>query len=171
MKTLLKEALNYIVFIPWSSGVMTEFEYELYSKNLPKAEFNKKWWELKKKYQGIVPPAKRGENFCDSASKTHINNDAGQYYDYALSFVLFFQFHKHIAEKILKQDPRDTNYYGSKKAGRFIQGILKVGASVDWRPFTREKLGEDLNAKAMLDYFKPLMEYLKKENKERKYTL
>ena len=46
MQTLLKEALNYIVFIPWSAGVMTEFEYELYANNLPREEFNSKWWEL-----------------------------------------------------------------------------------------------------------------------------
>ena len=41
MQVLLKEALNYIVFIPWSAGVMTEFEHDLYSNNLPKDRFNR----------------------------------------------------------------------------------------------------------------------------------
>ena len=40
---------------------------------------------IEKKYQGIVPPTERGEEYCDAASKTHINNDAAQYYDYAMS--------------------------------------------------------------------------------------
>jgi len=75
-QALLKEALDYIVLIPWGAGVMTEFEHDLYSKNLPLDEFNKRWWELKKQYQGIVLPADRGEEYCDAASKTHINNDA-----------------------------------------------------------------------------------------------
>lgn len=171
MQTLLKEALNYIVFIPWSAGVMTEFEYELYANNLPVEEFNSKWWELKRKYQGIVPPSERGAEFCDAASKTHINNDAAQYYDYALSFVQLFQLHGHIAENILGEDPRATNYYGSKEVGTFLHGILSKGASSDWRDLMRENIGEDLNAGAMLTYFAPLSEYLKATNSGRNHTL
>ncbi len=171
MQTLLKEALNYVVFIPWSAGVMTEFEHELYANDLPEDQFNKKWWEIKKKYQGIVPPTERGEEFCDAASKTHINNDAAQYYDYALSFILLFQLHDHIATQILKQDPRATNYYGSKETGAFLKKILSPGVSVDWRMLMNDALGEEISAKAMLNYFEPLMDYLKKENEGRKYTM
>jgi peptidyl-dipeptidase A len=171
MQTLLKEALNYVVFIPWSAGVMTEFEHELYANDLPEDQFNKKWWEIKKKYQGIVPPTERGEEFCDAASKTHINNDAAQYYDYALSFILLFQLHDHIATQILKQDPRATNYNGSKETGAFLKKILSPGASVDWRMLMNDALGEEISAKAMLNYFEPLMDYLKKENEGRKYTM
>ena len=171
MRQLLKDALNYIVFMPWSAGVMTEFEYELYSNNLPADQYNAKWWEIVKKYQGIVPPEARGSVFCDAASKTHINNDAAQYYDYALSYVQLFQLHDHIATKILKQDPRATNYYGSKEVGTFLNGILKKGASQDWRELMQEELGEGLNAKSMLKYFAPLMDYLKTVNKGRRYTI
>ena len=45
-QNLLKEALSNIVFLPFSAGVMTEFENALYAENLPKDEYNKKWWEL-----------------------------------------------------------------------------------------------------------------------------
>ncbi|MBL4653908.1 MAG: M2 family metallopeptidase, partial [Flavobacteriales bacterium] len=78
-QVLLKEALNYIVLIPWGAGVMPEFEHELYANNLPKDQYNQKWWEIKEKCMGITAPTKRGEEFCDAASKTHINNDAAQY--------------------------------------------------------------------------------------------
>jgi peptidyl-dipeptidase A len=170
-RLLLKEALNFIVFIPWSAGVMTQFEHELYSENLPVDKFNEKWWALKKRYQGIVPPNDRGEEYCDAASKTHINNDAAQYYDYALSYLLLFQFHDYISNNILKQDSHSTNYYGSKEVGDFLKEIMTPGASVDWRRLLREKMGEDLSAKAMMRYFEPLMQYLKEANKGRKYTL
>lgn len=170
-QALLKEALNYIVFLPWSSGVMTRFEYELYARNLPADQFNSKWWELKKRYQGIIPPTPRGEEYCDAASKTHINDDAAQYYDYALSYVLLFQFHDFISEKILKQDPHATNYYGEKHVGDFLKKVMHPGASRDWRELLRENIGEDLSAQAMLDYFQPLMKYLKKVNKNRKHAL
>ncbi len=170
-QTLLKEALNYIVFIPWSAGVMTNFEHDLYSKNLPTDKYNSTWWDLVKKYQGIVPPNQRGEEYCDAASKTHINNDAAQYYDYALSFLFIFQVHEHIAKEILHQDPHSTNYYGSKEVGTFLRNIMSPGASKDWREVFKANTGEDLSAKAMVNYFMPLMDYLKKENAGRKYTL
>lgn len=171
MQSLLKEAMNYIVFIPWSAGVMTEFEYELYSNNLPENEFNKKWWELAKKYQGIVPPSERGEEYCDAATKTHINDDAAQYYDYAISYVLIFQFHGHISKKILKQDPHATNYYGNKGVGMFIHDIMYSGSSKDWRELLKVTTGEEISARSMLEYFAPLMEFLKKENTGRNHAL
>ena len=170
-QTLLKEALSNIVFLPFAAGVMSEFENSLYAENLPKNEYNKKWWELAKKYQGMVPPTERGEEFCDAASKTHINNDAAQYYDYAISYILLFQFHDHIAKNILKQDPHATNYFGSKEVGNFLHGILKQGANCDWNEVLKENLGSGMSAKPMLDYFEPLMVYLKEQNKGRTHTL
>ena len=150
---------------------MTQFENALYAENLPKDEFNKKWWELAKKYQGMVPPTDRGEEYCDAASKTHINNDAAQYYDYAISYILLFQFHDYISTNILKQDPKATNYYGSAEVGTFLKDLLKTGANNDWRKLHRETVGSDMSAKPMLDYFAPLMDYLKEQNQGRTHTL
>ncbi len=170
-QTLLKEALNYVVFIPWSAGVMTEFERDLYAEPLAQDSFNQRWWELKAKYQGIAPPTARGEEYCDAASKTHINNDAAQYYDYALSYILLFQFHDHIARNILKQDPRATNYYGSDAIGDFLSELMRPGATVDWNELLKQTVGSEMSAKPMLRYFEPLMAYLKKQNAGRTHTL
>lgn len=168
---LLKEALNYIVFLPFSAGTMSHFEHELYGKNLKEDEFNQKWWELVAKYQGIVPPSQRGEEYCDAATKTHINDDPAQYYDYALSYVLLFQLHEHISTQILNQKPSATNYFGSKETGAFLNNILEKGASKDWRVVLEESTKQPLNAKAMLRYFEPLMTWLKEQNQNREYTL
>jgi peptidyl-dipeptidase A len=171
IKVLLKEALSYVVVIPWAAGVMTGFEYELYAQNLSPDNFNAKWWELVKKYQGIVPPAPRGEEYCDAATKTHINDDPAQYYDYAMSNLLLFQFHVYIANNILKQDPHNTNYWGNKEVGNFLKKIMHPGASVDWREHLKNSIGEEMSAKAMVEYFSPLITYLKEVNKGRNYTL
>jgi peptidyl-dipeptidase A len=168
---LLKEALSYVVFIPFASGVMSEWENSFYADKLPADQLNAKWWALCKQYQGMVPPAARGESYLDPATKTHINDDPAQYYDYALSYVILFQLHDHIARNILKQDPRATNYYGSKEVGQFLADIMRPGASKDWRTVLKEKTGEDLSARAMVDYFQPLTAYLKQQNKGRKYTM
>ena len=170
-QALLKEALNYIVFMPFSAGVMTHFEQDLYSGEIEEGELNEKWWDLVQKYQGIVPPSHREEKYTDAASKTHINNDPAQYYDYAISYALLFQLHNHIAENILNEDPRATNYYGNEEVGDFLKEILVPGATRDWRELLKETTGEELSAKAMLEYFEPLMAHLKEVNKGREYTL
>ena len=171
IQTLLKDALNFIVALKWQAGTMSEFEYELYAKNLPSDQFNKRWWEIVKREQGIVPPSERGENYCDAATKTHIIDDPAQYYNYAIASLLQFQFHDYIAKKILHQDVHATNYYGNKEIGAFISGVMKKGGVGDWRVILKDATGEELSARAMLDYFSPLMSYLKKVNKGRKYTL
>jgi len=171
IRALLKEAMNSVVFIFFSSGTMSNFEKELYADNLAADHFNQRWWELAKKYQGIVPPAERGEQFCDAATKTHINDDPAQYYDYALSYVILYQLHNHIAHDILHQDPRATNYFGNKEIGAFMKKILENGSARNWRQVLKESTGEDLNAKAMLEYFQPLVSWLQEQNKGRTYTL
>ena len=170
---LLNDALSSssIVFIPFSAGTMSHFEHDLYERNLSKDEYNKLWWECVEKYQGIIPPSPRGEEYCDAATKTHINDDPAQYYDYALSCVLKFHLHDYIARKILHQDPRNCNYYGNKEVGDFLKSIMQPGATKDWRTVLKEKTGEDLSARAMLEYYQPALEYLKEVNKGRKVTL
>ncbi len=170
---LLNEALSAasIVFIPFSAGTMSRFEYDLYENDLPKSEYNKRWWEHVERYQGIVPPTPRLEEWCDAATKTHIIDDPAQYYDYALSCVLKFQLHNYIAKNILKQDPRNCNYYGNTEVGDFLRGIMRPGASLDWRQVLKQKTGEDFSAQAMLEYYRPLTDYLRKVNSGRKHTI
>ncbi len=171
MQQLLKEALNYIVFMPWSAGVMTRFEHDLYVNNLPPDRWNARWWELKRQYQGIAPPAARGEQFADALTKTHVNDDPAQYYDYALSFALLFQLHNHIARTILGQDPRDTDYFGNRNVGEFLRALMAPGASRPWREVLQETTGQELDAQAMVEYFAPLYDWLRQQNQGRRHTL
>jgi peptidyl-dipeptidase A len=168
---LLKEALNYVVFIPWSAGTMTRFEHALYVDSLSPERFNQTWWDLVARYQGIAPPAPRGEDHADALTKTHINDDPGQYYDYALSFALLFQLHDHIARNILQQDPHDTDYYGNRQVGNFLDRLMAPGSSRPWRDVLRETTGRELDAQAMVDYFAPLMAWLQEQNRGRAHTL
>ncbi|MEO6332304.1 MAG: M2 family metallopeptidase, partial [Gemmatimonadaceae bacterium] len=99
------------------------------------------------------------------------NDDPGQYYDYALSFALLFQMHNHIAKDILKQDPRNTNYYGNTGVGDFLRTLMAPGASRPWRDVLRETTGQELNANAMMEYFAPLRAWLEEQNRGRTHTL
>jgi len=167
IKWLLNEALEQTVaFLPWSSGVMTFWERDLYENELPADQWNSRWWEYVARFQGVEPPGERTEEYCDPVSKTHISDDPGQYYDYAFATVLKYQLHDHIARKILKTDPYNANYYGSKAAGAFLRDLMAEGQTRDWRELLKETTGENLSTRAMMEYFKPLMEYLQEANKD-----
>ncbi len=162
---LLNEALdNAIVFIPWSAGTMSHWEHDLYEESLPPTEYNKRWWNYVATFQGIDPPEPRGEEYCDAATKTHITDDPAAYYDYTLAFLIKYQLHNYIAKHILHQDPHNCNYYNNKEVGTWLLDLLKRGATEDWRKVIKEKTGEEISSKGMLEYFNPLMEYLQKEN-------
>ncbi len=171
IRQLLQEALNYAVFIPFSAGVMTRFEHALYAEDLPPDSLNAKWWQLVRDYQGVAPPTPRGEEHADPLTKTHINDDPGQYYDYALANALLFQLHDHIAREILEQDPHDTNYWGSRETGDFLRALMEPGASRPWREVLRETTGRELDARAMVEYFQPLYDWLLEQNAGRTPTL
>ena len=162
---LMDEALDQaVVFIPFSAGTMSFFERDLYEGGLTVDEFNARWWEHAGRFQGIAPPESRGKEYCDACTKTHITDDPAQYYDYAMAFVIKYQLHTHIARNILKQDPRNCNYYGNKEVGEFLWNLLSLGATRDWREVLLEVTGSEVSTKPMLDYFEPLVEHLAQEN-------
>ncbi|QEH39128.1 Angiotensin-converting enzyme [Aquisphaera giovannonii] len=152
------------VFLPFAAGTMTHFERDFYAGKIGDEKLNEGWWRHVGHFQGIAPPGDRPEALCDAATKTHINDDPAQYYDYAIGTVIKFQLHDHIAREILRQDPRECNYFGDEKVGDFLRGILRLGATRDWNAVLREATGEGLTARPLVAYFEPLMEWLRKEN-------
>ena len=168
MQVLLNDALEVAIpFMFWACGTMPEWEAEFYAKGMPAAEMNARWWKQVRDLQGVEPPSLRGEQFCDAATKTHINDNPAYYYSYGWATVFKFQMHDHIAKKILHQNPRATNYAGNKEVGAFLKKILAKGATEDWRKVLKEATGEDLSTRAMMDYFQPLMAWLQAQNKGR----
>ncbi|HET7294217.1 MAG TPA: M2 family metallopeptidase [Vicinamibacteria bacterium] len=166
---LLNDALaNSVPFIFWGSGTMTHWEADVYAKGLAPDQWNARWWQYVRDFQGVEPPGERGESYCDAATKTHINDNPAYYYSYAIARVLVFQLHDAIARKILKQDPRSCNYAENKEVGAFLKAIMEKGGTEDWRKVLREATGEDLSTRAMVEYFKPLTSWLEKQNRGRR---
>jgi peptidyl-dipeptidase A len=162
---LLNQALQGpVVFLPFACGTMSHWEHDLYENELPRHQFNTRWWEYAARYQGLAAPAERGEEYCDPATKTHIIDDPAQYYDYALSAVILHQLHRYICRDILDQDVRAANYYGNLRVGRYLHSILELGATRDWSVVMRQATGDDLSSEALLEYFAPLQEWLEVQN-------
>lgn len=156
-----------IVFMPWASGVMAHWEADVYAKNLPAEQWNARWWQYVRDFQGIEPPTARGEEFCDAATKTHINDTPCYYYSYAIAEVFKHQLHDYIARKILHQPPQSCNYANNVAVGDFLRSIMVKGDTQDWRKVLKEATGEDLSTRAMVEYYAPLMKWLEEQNKGR----
>ena len=154
---LLDDALaRSVPFIYFSCGTMPHWEADIYARNLPPDQWNARWWKYVSEFQGIEPPSPRGEEFCDAATKTHINDTPAYYYNYAFATVFKFQLHDYIARKILHQPPQSCNYADNKEVGAWLNNILKKGGTEDWRKVLKEATGEDISTRAMMEYFKPL---------------
>jgi peptidyl-dipeptidase A len=165
---LLDDALaRSIPFLFFASGTMTHWEADIYAHHLPPNEWNKRWWKYVSDFQGIEPPGERGEEFCDAATKTHINDTPAYYHNYAFATVFKFQLHDYIARKILHQPPQSCNYADNKEVGAFLNNIMKKGETEDWRKVLKDATGEDISTRAMADYFKPLQSWLEEQNKGR----
>lgn len=165
---LLNEALSETIpFIAWSAGTMSHWERDLYAEPLPPDQWNERWWRYVGEFQGVEAPTPRGEEWCDPATKTHVNDDPAQYYDYAVATVLKYQLHDYISRTILRTDPHEANYFNRKDVGDFLRSILEAGQTEDWRELLRRTTGEDLSTRAMLEYFRPLEDWLKKQNEGR----
>jgi peptidyl-dipeptidase A len=165
---LLDDALaRSVPFIYFSCGTMPHWEADIYAHNLPPDQWNARWWKYVSDFQGVEPPSPRGEEFCDAATKTHINDNPAYYYNYAFATVFKFQLHDYIAREILHQPPQSCNYADNKEVGAWLNNILKKGGTEDWRKVLKEATGEDISTRAMIDYFKPLMSWLEEQNKGR----
>ncbi len=58
---LLQQALEKVAFLPFGL-VIDKWRWEVFSGSVKPGEYNKAWWELRLKYQGVAPPvcAERG---------------------------------------------------------------------------------------------------------------
>ena len=135
---------------------MSHFEHDLYEKELPPPNGSSSGGSTSPSSRASFRPRAREGDLCDACTKTHINDDAAEYYDYALATLIKFQLHDHICTKILKQDVRACDYSGSKEVGDFLKGILELGATRDWRPVIKEATGEPISPRAMMAFYAPL---------------
>jgi peptidyl-dipeptidase A len=161
----MKWALDKIVFLPWGK-LVDQWRWKVFSGEVTPEQYNAAWWQLREQYQGVVAPVPRTEEDFDPGAKYHIPGNT-PYTRYFLAFVLQFQFQKALCAKAGFTGPlHECDTYASKTAGEAFMDMLKAGASRPW-PETLEKLTgtKQMDGSALIEYFQPLMGYLKEQNK------
>ncbi|QSA98160.1 M2 family metallopeptidase [Methylococcus sp. EFPC2] len=163
----MKLALDKIVFLPWGK-LVDQWRWKVFSGEIRPEQYNKAWWALREKYQGVAAPVARGPEDFDPGAKYHVAGNT-PYTRYFLAFVLQFQFHKALCEAAGHHGPlAQCDIYGNKAAGEKFQAMLAAGGSQPWQD-TLEKLtgSRQMDASAIIEYFQPLMSYLAQQNQGR----
>jgi peptidyl-dipeptidase A len=164
INVLMQRALDRIAFLPFGK-LVDSWRWKVFAGEIAPEQYNASWWELRKKVQGVAPPSPRGEEFFDAGAKYHVAANV-PYARYFLATVLQYQFHRAMCRLAGQRGPLHTcSIYGSKRAGEKLREMLALGASKPWPDALEVLTGErQLDATAILDYFAPLMTWLRKQN-------
>ena len=160
----MRMALAKVAFMPF--GLMIDrWRWGVFDGSIKPDGYNKAWWELKAKYQGVAPVSVRGEDFFDPGAKYHVPGNT-PYTRYFLSHVLQFQFYKSLCDAAGYKGPLyECSFYGNPEAGKRYWAMLSKGASQPWQQTMKELTGgEKMDASAVLEYFAPLQAWLKEQN-------
>ncbi|MDB4972776.1 MAG: Peptidyl-dipeptidase precursor, partial [Myxococcaceae bacterium] len=164
LNLLMQRALDKVAFLPFGK-VVDEWRWKVFSGEIAPEHYNQTWWELRQKVQGIAPPSPRGEQFFDAGAKYHVAANV-PYARYFLATVLQYQFHRALCKIAGHQGPLHAcSIFGNKAAGARLQKMLALGAEKPWPDALEVLTGERaLDATAIVDYFAPLMTWLKQQN-------
>jgi peptidyl-dipeptidase A len=165
---LLHTALDKIAFLPFGL-LIDKWRWQVYSGQVTPAHYNSAWWALREKYQGIAPPVERSEADFDPGAKYHIPGNV-PYMRYFLARVYQFQFYRAMCQAAGYKGPLNRcSVYGSKEAGARLNAMLSMGQSKPWPETLKVMTGSDkADASAIVEYFQPLLDWLKEQNKGEK---
>jgi peptidyl-dipeptidase A len=161
---LLNRALDKVAFLPFGY-LVDQWRWKVFSGEVGPADYNKAWWDLRAKYQGVAPPALRSEQDFDPGAKYHVASNT-PYARYFLAAILQFQFHRALCREAGFNGPLyQCSIYGNRKAGERLKEMLAMGLSKPWPDALRALTGEDkMDATAIIDYFAPLKTWLDEQN-------
>ncbi|HXZ32090.1 MAG TPA: M2 family metallopeptidase [Terriglobales bacterium] len=165
---LLKQALDKVAFLPFGL-VIDQWRWKVFSGEITPADYNKAWWELRLKYEGIAPPVERSEADFDPGAKYHVAGNV-PYMRYFLARILQFQFYRALCKEAGYIGPTNRcTFYNSKPAGAKLRKMLEMGTSKPWPDELEVLTGQrQMDASAILDYFAPLKKWLDEQNKGQK---
>ncbi|MBL4852792.1 MAG: M2 family metallopeptidase [Robiginitomaculum sp.] len=165
---LMQQALDKIAFLPFSI-MMDQWRWNVFNGEYAPSEYNDGWWALRTKYQGIRPPAERPANAFDPGAKFHIPGNT-PYMRYFLAHILQFQFHKAACDMSGNTGPlHRCSIYGNTEVGTKFNNMMRMGSSKPWPEALEAFTGtQKMDGSAIIEYFDPLIVYLKEENKDRK---
>ena len=165
---LLREALDKVAFLPFGLRI-DQWRWKVFSGQIKPEDYNKSWWEMINKYQGLSAPVPRSEADFDPGAKYHVPANV-PYTRYFLARIYQFQFYRALCKASGYTGPLyKCSFFGNKAAGDKLAKALEMGKSHPWQDVMFQLTGEkEADASAMMEYFAPLKQWLDEQNKGQK---
>jgi len=162
---LLRQALDKVAFLPFGL-LIDKWRWQVFSGQVAPGDYNKAWWDLRLKYQGVAPPVQRNETDFDPGAKYHVAGNV-PYMRYFLADIYEFQFYRALCREAGQTGPLNRcTFFGSKSAGAKFNKMLEMGQSKPWPDAMQAVTGQrDADASAIIEYFAPLKKWLDEQNK------
>ncbi|HJX29767.1 MAG TPA: M2 family metallopeptidase [Thermoanaerobaculia bacterium] len=164
---LMRQALEKVAFLPFGL-LVDQWRWQVFSGKIQPTEYNKSWWELREKYQGVRAPIARSEKDFDAAAKYHVAGNV-PYTRYFLAHILQYQMHEGLCKAAGNKSPlHRCSIYGNKEAGQRLAKMLEMGLSKPWPDALNAVTGtRQMDGTAIVNYFAPLKTWLDQQNKGR----
>lgn len=172
INALFRMALERVAFIPFGL-LIDKWRWNVFSGAIPENNWNAEWWKLREQYQKVAAPIARSEDDFDPGAKYHVPADS-KYMSYFIAHILEFQLHRALCLEVGEYVPDDPkkplhkcDIDGYTKAGDRLKAGLGLGLSRHWSVALEAMTDEtEISGQAIMDYFKPLYDYLKEANKQ-----
>ena len=164
---LMKQALEGVVVIPWAL-TLDKWRSGVFNREIKESDLNSSWWNMRESYQGITSPVYRSEEYFDPGAKYHIPANT-PYTRYYLARIMQYQFHEALCNAINFDGPlHECSIYGNEIAGEKIISTMAMGQSQPWQDAFENITGSrSLSGSSVMNYYKPLKEWLDKQNENR----
>ncbi|HEY9420746.1 MAG TPA: M2 family metallopeptidase [Thermoanaerobaculia bacterium] len=165
---LMRSALDKVAFLPFGL-LIDQWRWKVFSGEVKPTDYNKAWWDLRLKYQGVMPPVARSEKDFDPGAKYHVPGNT-PYTRYFLAHILQYQLHRGLCKAAGIQGPlHRCSIYGNKEAGQRLIKMLEMGQSRPWPEALEVATGQkQMDATAIIDYYAPLKTWLDQQNQGKK---
>jgi peptidyl-dipeptidase A len=165
---LLRQALDKIAFLPFGL-LIDRYRWGIFSGQIQPGEYQAAWDRMRLQYQGIVPPVARTEANFDAGAKYHVPASV-PYTRYFLARILQFQFFKAACDIAGWRGPlHRCSFYGNRDVGRRLNEMLALGLSRPWPDAIATFTGtREISAEPMVEYFRPLLGWLREQNQGRR---
>ncbi|XP_048002165.1 angiotensin-converting enzyme-like [Leguminivora glycinivorella] len=166
MNFLMTMALEKVAYLPFAFMV-DQWRWTVFEDGVQ--NMNSRWWQMKLRYQGVVPPISRSEADFDPGSKYHIISDQ-EYIKYFLATILEFQIFEQLCNAAGHSGHlHECDVYRSREAGRVLSELMQPGASKPTsdviRAMTRGKTNR-ISPESLVKYFRPLELWLRVQNRD-----
>ncbi len=161
-----RRALDKVAFLPFGL-LIDQWRWKVFSGEITPADYNKAWWELRQKYQGVAPAVARSETTSIRAPSTTCRRTCRTRATSSPTSCSSSSTARWPRRRAARARSHRCSIYGNKDAGQAAARHAGDGAvAARGRRRCEALTGQrQMDATAILDYFAPLKKWLDEQNK------